>query len=449
MHDILLSHTGMKARFAPEAWAGCMLAFEGALAEAEAEIGVIPEDAARIIAETARSLDIDIAHLVAETPVDGLPTIPLVRQLTEALPAGPARSYVHFGATSQDLMDTALVLLARAALRDLISAIVTFGDKLAVLTDAHRDTIMVGRTLLQQALPISFGAKSAAWLDPFIRHLERIDNVEGRCLVLSFGGAAGNLSVLGDQGPAVADALARRLDLPVPEMPWHTSRDRIAELANVLAMIIGSCAKIGRDITLLMQTEIGEAAEVHGAGQGSSTLPHKRNPLRSLVPIAALKQAGPLVASALAAMEADHERAAGAWHGEWPILPRLFELAMAAVEATSDAVGALDVDPERMRSNLEATNGAVFAERLSLALAPALGRAEAKARVSELCAQATRTNEHLRKAAGDDADVAAALSPDDLVDVFDATKALGATDHMIDRTLGQWREVSADRRGCR
>jgi 3-carboxy-cis,cis-muconate cycloisomerase len=309
-------------------------------------------------------------------------------------------------------------------------------DALAARAVAHKRTVMVGRTWLQHALPVTFGLKAAGWLDGIERHRARLAALRPRLLVLQFGGAAGSLASLGDRGLDVAAALARALDLGLPALPWHGQRDRIAELATTLGLIAGSIGKLARDLSLMMQTEVGEAFEAAGEGRGgSSTMPHKRNPVSAAALLAAAARAPGLVATVLAAMVQEHERGLGGWHAEWVALPELVILAAGALTQAADLVEGLELDPARMRANLDATHGLIMAEAVTMALGATLGRLEAHHLVEAACRRAVKERRHLRAVLAEDATVAGVLDDTALDRLFDPTGYLGVAEAFIDRVL--------------
>ena len=329
-----------------------MLDFEAALARAEAATGVIPKDAVEPIATACKAETFDIAELAEAATRSGNLAIPLVKALTAQvarLDAEAAR-YVHWGATSQDVIDTAAMLSLRAGIDVLLADLDRAIKGFAALAQQHRHTAVVARTWLQHALPMPFGLKLAEYAAALHRSKLRLKRLPEETLALQFGGAAGTLAALGDKGLAVSEALARELRLPLPEAPWHTHRDRIAEAASVLAIIAGSCGKIARDVSLMMQTDVGEAFEPAGEGRGgSSTMPHKRNPVAAASALAAATMAPNLAATIFAAQVQDHERSAGPWHAEWPTLPALMLVTSGALAAIVDLAEGLEVDAARMR----------------------------------------------------------------------------------------------------
>ncbi len=352
----------MAAIFSSEAHIARMLQFEAALARVEAQAGVIPSKAADAIAAACHVEQFDIAALFQEAATAGTPAIPLVRMLTEHV-TEPGRNYVHWGATSQDAIDTALVLQMRDGLDLLIDGLLHVRAGCATLAEQHRRTPMAGRTLLQQALPIPFGLKAARWLALAARQVEALRRCRDNALALQFGGAAGTLAALGDNGMRVAEQLAVELGLPLPDLPWHAERDRVATVASALGVAAGAMSKIAHDIVLLMQTEVGEVSEAAAPGKGgSSAMPQKRNPVDTMEAQAAARLAVGAVSVILNAMTNEHERAAGGWQAEWVAVPNLFRSVAGAVARVGSAVNGLEVDVERMRANLEQSGGLLMAE---------------------------------------------------------------------------------------
>src|SRR5499426_1196712 len=349
---------------------------EVALAQAEARLGLIPQPAADSIKRLASAKDVDLDQLRQSTNVVGYPIVGLVAQLAKQ--CGDAGRYLHWGATTQDIMDTAAVLQIQAALALIDEDLAALDRSLAHLASTHRATVMAGRTHLQHALPITFGYKAAVWLSALVRHRQRLAEIRPRVLVGQFAGAAGTLASLGEKGLAVHDALMAELGLGSAAIPWHVGRDNVAEAVSLLALIAGSLAKIATDIMLMMQTEVAEAFEPFEEGRGSSsTMPQKRNPIACELIIAAAgivrQQAGLM----FAAMPADHERATGPWHLEWMALPEAFLAAGAALKHARAMLGGLIVEPERMRRNLDVTGGLIVAEAVMMALAEHTGRQQA------------------------------------------------------------------------
>lgn len=439
--EALFSTPSMSAAFSPEAHIRKMLAFEAALAQAEARTGIIPAEAALSIAACCKVELFDVAALYREAATAGTTAIPLVRMLTAQV-EGEAARYVHWGATSQDAIDTALMLQMCEGLDLLVTDLLSIGTACATLAEQHRHTIMAGRTLLQQALPITFGLKAARWLALVTRQVQALREHRPRTLAVQLGGAAGTLASLGEQGVQVVALLAEELDLPAPELPWHTERDRIAEIASTLGVVAGAMAKIAGDVALLAQTEVGEATEASAPGKGSSSaMPQKRNPVDATSAMAAARLAVGVVPVILSAMVQEHERAVGGWQAEWAALPDLFCFTAHAVSRVRDAVAGLQIDSARMRANLDLTHGLVMAEALTMALSSHVGRPAAYRIVQALCQQATTSGIHLRQAAMQDAQVCASLSPEEIEHALDPGRYLGSTNIFIDRALEAYHKV--------
>lgn len=418
-----------------------MLRFEAALARAAARAGIIPHDAASAIAQACRIESFDVPALERDALRAGTIAIPLVQELIAKTPI-EARAYVHWGATSQDAIDTALVLQMGDGLDLLIGDLVEMADGLATLAESHRMSVMPGRTLLQQAVPITFGLKAARWLGAIARQIATLRRLRREAVVLQFGGAAGTLAALGSNGHAVAELLAAELELPLPDVPWHAERDRPASVVAGLGVTAGIIAKIARDIVLMAQTEIAEVVEGFAPGKGtSSAMPQKRNPIDATNAIAAANLAIGTVPVVLAAMSQEHERGAGGWQTEWTAIPDAFRHTMRAAASLRSAVAALDVRTDRMRVNLEEASGSLMAESLSTALAPQVGRPEAMRIVAGLVEQALRERIMLREAASLDARVSELLTLPELDRAFDTASYLGSTDTLIDRALRSWRDM--------
>jgi 3-carboxy-cis,cis-muconate cycloisomerase len=429
-------------------WLQAMLDFEAALARAEAEVGVIPKRAAEAIASCCEADLYDIAEIGRRTTLAGNPAIPLVAMLTEKVRERDtaAAEFVHYGATSQDVIDTGLGLVLADAQRLLLDRVAGCCHALARLVTAHRATVMVGRTLLQHALPISFGLKCAQMLDALVQLHDRTDVLPPNWL--QFGGAAGNLSALGEQGPKVMaamfdgpagrwDAQPQRRGFTGGNVSWFTKRAHVQQIAAETGILASTLGKIARDIALLMQTEVAEVFEPSAPGKGgSSTLPHKRNPVQTTAIIAAATRTPGLVATMLSAGLQEHERGVGGWHAEWDTMRELLALTGAAALHMQNLLQGLEVDTARMRANLELTNGLIMAERVTFALAPSLGKAKAKGFMEAACKRAVAEKRHLRELLRD-APEAADL---DLDALFDPATYLGASDVFIDRILALYEE---------
>ena len=434
----MLSSAAMRAVCDDVACLQNMLDFEAALARAEAATGVIPASAAGAIGKACKAEAFDLAGLAEAATRSGNLAIPLVKALTAAVAGADAEAarYVHWGATSQDVIDSAAMLTLRAAIEALLSDIDRAIAGFAKLARTHRDTPMVARTWLQHALPMPFGLKLAEYAAALHRSRVRLLRLRNDGLALQFGGAAGTLAALGDNGLMVAEQLAQELQLPLPEAPWHSHRDRIAEAASVLAIVAGTCGKIARDVQLMMQTDVAEAFEPSGEGRGgSSTMPHKRNPVAAATALAAATMAPNLAATIFAAQVQDHERSAGPWHAEWPTLPTLLLVTSGALAAIVDIAEGLEVDAVRMRANLDATGGLIMAEAVTFALAEKIGKSEAHHLMEAASKKAVAGKKHLRDVLAKDPKVSAHLSADKLTKLFEPMAYQGASQALIDRLL--------------
>jgi len=434
----MLSSSAMRAICDDLAYLQRMLDFEAALARAEAATGVIPADAAGPIGNACKAEAFDVAALAEAAPKSGNLAIPLVKALTAnvAKSSAEAARYVHWGATSQDVIDTATMLTIRAAIDALLSDIDRAISGFAGLAQRHRHTPVVGRTWLQHALPMPFGLKLAEYAAALNRSRSRLRALRADALALQFGGASGTLAALGEHGLQVAEQLARELDLPLPEAPWHTHRDRIAEAASVFAIIAGSCGKIARDVSLMMQTDVAEAFEPSGEGRGgSSTMPHKRNPVASASALGAATMAPNLAATIFAAQVQDHERSAGPWHAEWPTLPALMLVTSGALAAIVDIAEGLEIDATRMRTNLSATHGLIMAEAVTFALAEKIGKGDAHHLVEAASRKAVVEKRDFQDVLAEDAQVAGHLDRNRLAELFEPMSYQGASQALIDRLL--------------
>ncbi|MBR1271990.1 3-carboxy-cis,cis-muconate cycloisomerase [Bradyrhizobium sp. AUGA SZCCT0222] len=434
----MLSSAAMRAVCDDAACLQNMLDFEAALARAEAAVGVIPNQAAGPITNACRAESFDLSALAEAATRSGNLAIPLVKALTSnvAKADADAARYVHWGATSQDVIDTGAMLGLRAGIDALLTDTARAITGFAKLARQHRSTAVVGRTWLQHALPMPFGLKLAEYAAALHRSQARLRRLRSETLALQFGGAAGTLAALGDQGLLVAEKLAQELKLPLPEAPWHTHRDRIAEAASVLAILAGSCGKIARDVSLMMQTDVGEAFEPSGEGRGgSSTMPHKRNPVAAATALAAATMAPNLAATIFAAQVQDHERSAGPWHAEWPTLPTLLLVTSGALAAIVDIAEGLEVDAIRMRANLDATDGLIMAEAVTFALAEKIGKSDAHHLIETASKKAVAGKKHLRDVLTSDAKVTAQLSAGTIAELFEPMAYQGASQALIDRLL--------------
>ena len=407
---------------------------EVALAKAEARCGVIPPDAAEEIAQKTDVTRLDFELLRHETDIVGYPILPLVHQLAKQ--CGEAGRYVHWGATTQDIMDTGVVLQIRAGLQIIEEDIAALRGILADLSRRYRDTPMAGRTHLQQALPVTFGYKTAIWLAMFDRHAERLAQLKPRVLVGEFAGAAGTLASLGDKGFAVQQALCEELGLGVPVATWHVARDGFAEVVNFLGLVTGSLGKIALDIMLMASTEFAEVYEPFVKGRGaSSTMPQKRNPISSELMLASCKAVRQHAGLMLDAMVQDFERATGPWHAEWMAIPESFVLTAGALHQAKFALGGLIVDEKRMADNLDISRGLIVAEAVMMGLAPQLGRQDAHDVVYDACRLANEKGISLADALSADERVSERIDRATIERLTAPKNYLGLAPDMVDRVL--------------
>jgi 3-carboxy-cis,cis-muconate cycloisomerase len=419
-----------------------MLDVEAALARAGAAAGLVPRPAADRISAASRLDKIDIARVIASVRTVGYPVVGLVNELRAACDDDAAR-YIHLGATTQDIMDTATVLQVRAASALVRRDLIAVARTLAARAREYHDTPMAGRTHLQQAVPITFGMKCAVWAAPLARGVKRLDQAIERCSCVQFGGAAGTLAALGDRGLEVANALAAELGLSVPPIPWHVARDGFAEAVAVLGIICGSLAKFALDITLLAQTEVAEVAEGGAQGRGgSSTMPQKRNPIASEYIIAAARNVHAMVPVMLGAMIQEHERATGAWQSERLAIAQAFVLSAGALAEARTVAETMTVDAVQMRANLDADGGLIMAEAVATALTPALGRAAAHEAVEHACARAIQQRTQLREVISADPMIRAHLSEDEIRRATDPSSYLGSAGSFVDRVVAEIEALS-------
>ena len=417
-----------------------MLDVEAALARAQAGVGVIPHAAVAPIAAACRAELYDFQALGQSIASAGNSAIALVKALGKqiASTAPEAERYVHLGATSQDVMDSGLVLQLRAALELIETDLARLADVLAEQARRYAATPLAGRTWLQQATPVTLGMKIAGWLGAVTRNRQRLNELKPRLLCLQFGGASGTLAALGDQAMPVAQALAAELGLNLPEQPWHTQRDRLVEFGSVLGLIAGGLGKIGRDISLLMQTEAAEVFEPSAPGKGgSSTMPHKRNPVGSAVLISAATRVPGLLSILFSAMPQEHERSLGLWHAEWETLPEICCVVSGALMQALNIAQGLEVDSERMARNLDLTHGLVLAEAVSIVLAQGVGREAAHHLLEQCCKRAVAEQRHLRAVLGDEPQVTAQLSADELDRLLDPAHYLGQATTWVERARAE------------
>jgi len=432
----LFSEPQITEIFSDEQFVQYLLDVEAALAKVQGRLDIIPTKAAAIIVAATDKLAIDFDALQTGVEQAGVPIVELVRQLRVQV-GNEAADYVHWGATTQDIVDTALVLQLRAALAIIEPTLLGVIRKLAGLARQHRDTLMAGRTHSQQALPYSFGLKVVGWLAPLLRHRQRLAEIKPRLLVVQFGGAAGTLAALGERGLAVQQGVADELDLGVPLLPWHVQRDTLAELAGWLSLVSGSLAKMGQDIILLAQTEVGEVRESADVARGgSSTMPQKSNPMVSEILIAAHRTNAGLLSVMHQALVQEHERATHGWQVEWLSLPQMVALTGAALTKTLFLSQNLVVNRERMRENVAASNGLMLAEAINFALAGHMSRTEAKKLIKQALQEALAENRHLV-----DVMQEKNCAPIDWQALKNDRAYLGSAQSFIDRVLAEAEEV--------
>ena len=443
MYSDLFGFRALNQVFDERATLQGMLDFEAALARAEAVTGVIPKTAAGPIAICCKAELYDPRSIAEQSANTGNFAIPLVKLLTaqvNGIDADAAR-YVHWGATSQDVIDTGLILQLRQAFDLLDAELASLCAILAKLADAHRTTPIAARSWMQQAIPTTLGLKFAGWLDALYRHRTRISAARTRILVLQFGGAAGSLASIGDKGLQVSAALSADLKLALPDLPWHTERDRVAEAATLFGLLAGTLGKMARDISLMAQSEVAELAEPAAPGRGgSSTLPHKRNPVSCAVVLAAAMRVPGLVGTMLSAMVQEHERALGGWQAEWETLPQIVCLTGGALHDMLRIIEGLEIYTARMLTNLETTRGLIFAESASMLLATRLGKATAHELLEKASTKAIKDDRHLRDILQEDATVRAHFANGDIAKLFDPLSYVGMADEFITRAINAAKE---------
>jgi len=430
--DSLVTTPVLAELFSDESVLKAMLDFESALARAAARTGVIPNSAADIITALAKPGSFDAAALSIAAFRAGTPAIPLVKALTEQVrKTNPeAARFVHWGATSQDVVDSAMSLLLKRAEPILIADLLRIEKALAGLSDQHKHSVMLGRTLLQPAPPVTFGLKAAGWLGPVRRGRRRLQHGFRNAAVLQFGGATGTLAALGDRGIAVLEALSVELGFKNSSgAPWHTQRDQLATLVCACGVLTGSLGKMARDIVLLMQDEVGEASEPGGEGRGgSSTMPHKRNPTACSLTLTAAHRVPGLVSSFLSAMLQEHERGVGGWQAEWPVVATVIQSTGVATSSMAEVAEGLSVDAEKMRRNIENTNGLIFAERAMLLLGAKLGRDVAHKIIEGAARRSVNENRNLAAVLAEVPEVNAQLSADVLKQLETPEQYLGSAE---------------------
>lgn len=441
--DRAFSTPAMLAVWSDAATVRAMLDVEAALAHAEGAVGVIPAQAVAPIRAVCASVVLDLDALGNAAASAGNLAIPLVKQLTAAVAQHDenAARYVHWGATSQDIIDTGLMLQWRQSAALIEADLQKLADALAALAQRHRNTPMVARTWLQQALPTTFGRKVAGWLEAVHRAQDRFAALRAHVPALQFGGAAGTLASLGEQARAVAQMLARELDLQLPTLSWHGEQDRIADIGTTLALLTGTLGHCARDLSLMTQTEVGEVAEPSAAGKGgSSTMPHKRNPVGCATVLAAATRMPGLASSLLSALPQEHERALGGWQAQWATLREMACLTAGALDRMREMVEGLHVDAARMRANLDLTHGLILGEAVMLALGADLGRLQAHHVVEAASRKAVQESRTLHDVLAQDDDVVriwGAAAPQRLNTLLDPSHYLSDAGAAVDRVLAE------------
>lgn len=436
--DPLFTTDDMREIFSDHRRLQAMLNFEAALARALARTGIAPKESVAAIESQCDANLYSIEKLAREAALAGNVAIPMVKHLTSLVANADekASSFVHYGATSQDAIDTGLILQLREALEEIGNGLSKISSALVRLVEAHDSTLVVGRTWLQHAPPVTLGLKAAGWLAAIERHHARLNQTQKDVLVIQFGGAVGTLAALGNRGPAVASALADDLKLGVPDLPWHAHRDRFAEVATTLGLLVGSLGKIARDISLMTQTEVGEVSEPSAPGRGgSSTMPHKQNPVGCAVILSAAIRVPPLVSTMLTSMVQEHERGLGGWHAEWETLPEICMLAGGAVAQAALVLGGLEIHEQRMAENIEATHGLIFAEAVAMVLRKHLGREEAHDLLEHASRLSVEQNQPMREVLLNDAKVRKHLSAEDIARLMDPKNYIGSAQEMVKRVL--------------
>ncbi len=437
VYGALYATDEIRTLFSDHAHLQLMLDIEAALARAESKLDLVPARVADAIGGAARVENLRLDYIADGTRRVGYPLVAVVKELGR-IAGDEAARYIHLGATTQDILDTALVLQIRSAFAIVRRDLIALARVLAGRAARFRDTPMAGRTHLQHAVPTTFGLKCAVWASPLVTHLERLDQAAPRILVVQLGGAAGTIAALGTDGPAVARALARELGLGLPDLPWHAQRDGFAETAALMALICGSLSKFALDITLMMQTEVGEVSEPHEEGRGgSSTMPQKRNPIASEYILAATRAVHALAPVMMGSMIADHERATGPWQSEALALPQCVALTAGALAHARSIAEGMTVDTERMRRNLELTGGVIMAEAIATALVGAIGRAAADAAVARACDRAIAEGVPLATVLRSDPELRPHLSDAEIDRLTNPALYAGAAGAFVDRVVAR------------
>ena len=426
--------------FSSEAILGAMLRFESALATAQAKHGLIPPGAAAVIKKHCKVEKINTEQLIEDAGLSGNLNIPLIKQLTSSVNREneEAAKYVHFGATSQDVIDTAMMMQLRDAAKIIEADLKQLIGQLRSLTKEHRNTLMPGRSFMQQARPISFGFKTAGWLDALLRSRQAMQTLSENAYVLQLGGAVGTLSSMGTKGLQVIETMGEELKLNIPARSWHSQRDRFALIASTMGILTGNVGKIAKDISLMAQTEIGELKEPYKKGKGgSSAMPQKQNPVGCISILSNAARVPAMVSTIISCMVQDHERATGLWHAEWQPLVDITQLTAGALEKAVEITAGLKINKRQMLRNLEITKGLIYAENISLALAPAIGKAEAHELLEQLSREVQSKNIHLKELCMSHPIISKHLKRNQIEKCFDPAQSIGISDEFIKRVLRQ------------
>jgi 3-carboxy-cis,cis-muconate cycloisomerase len=435
----------MLAAVSDDAWVEAMLKVEAALAQAEARVGLIPPEAATSITSSLLAANLDAEQLGREAVGAGNPVLPMVKLLRDIVPADAA-GYVHWGATSQDILDTAMMLVARRALALIMQDTDAVAYAAADLAERYRSSIMPARTLLQQALPTTFGLKAAGWLTAIMEARRAVQEIQSSGLAVQFGGAAGTLAALGERGLDVSRELAAELDLVDPPLPWHTSRGRVLALATALGMLTAVVGKIAMDVLLLAQNEVAEVSEGPRPGRGgSSTLPQKQNPVGAVAALACVRGVNAQVGLLMGAALQEHERAAGGWQAEWPAVSELLRLSAGAVSRTAEMLGNLQVQTDRMARNLAQGGGLVMSESVMMTLAERTGRHRAHDLVTRAGAAAVNSGRGFSTELKTDPEISQQLSETEIDAALDPNRYLGSAGALVDRALAAYRSELTER----
>jgi 3-carboxy-cis,cis-muconate cycloisomerase len=443
--DPLFRTEAMRRVFSDVARLQGMLDFEAALARALAAVGIISSSAAETIASQCRAELFDLANLSRASAAAGNSAIPIIHELERlvAKESPEVARYVHFGATSQDAIDTGLMLQVRDAF-DVMSWDFEFlCNALEGLSSKYKRTPLAGRTWLQHAAPTTFGLKVAGWLSALTHHRERLGQLRSEGVVLQLGGPVGTLAPYGDQGEKIVALVAQELHLSRTDLPWHAHRERLVEMAMALGLLTGTLGKMARDISLLSQSEIGEVAEPPTAGRGtSSSMPHKHNPVGCAVVLAAATRVPPLVSTMLGVMPQEHERGLGGWQAEWETLPEIFELTAGALAQTRQIIAGLGVYAERMQANIDASRGLLFAEAVAVALTQRIGRSAAHSLIERTCRRAVEERRNLHDIIAADQEITCVVSVEELNCLFDPERHVNAAARLVDKVLERVRLLS-------